>query len=108
MSLSGALLLLLAENRAEARTMFAGVPSLGENKPQTYMQALGRVLVVFMFMTVLHFEFHPISIIINIVAVILMVAVFVGFKTKLCALVLVLWLSGELFFFLLNFAPNVC
>jgi len=93
MSLCGALLLLLAESRVEGRSMFAGVPSLGENKPKTYMQLSGRILVVFMFITVLHFEFHPFLLLQNIVAIVLMGAVTVGYKAKLSALVLVLWLT---------------
>lgn len=100
MSLCGALLLLLAESRVEGRSMFAGVPSLGENKPKTYMQLLGRILVIFMFVTVLHFDFHPLVVIQNIVAIVLMCAVTIGFKTKLCALILVLWLTA------LNFYSN--
>ncbi|KAI7691018.1 hypothetical protein SSS_01965 [Sarcoptes scabiei] len=96
MSLCGSLLLLLAESRAEGRSMFAGVPSLGENKPKTYMQLLGRILVIFMFVTVIHFDMHPLIVLQNIVAIILMSAVTVGFKTKLSSLILVLWLTGIL------------
>ncbi|KAH7636871.1 surfeit locus protein 4 [Dermatophagoides farinae] len=100
MSLCGALLLLLAESRAEGRSMFAGVPTLGENKPKTYMQLLGRILVIFMFVTVLHFDIHPLIVLQNIVAIVLMGAVTVGFKTKLSSLILVLWLT------VLNFYSN--
>lgn len=105
MSLSGALLLLLAENRAEARTMFAGVPSLGENKPKSYMQLLGRIMVVFMFLTVLHFEANLWKILVNIVAISLIVAVTIGFKTKLSSLLLVIGLTRKLveLFCLLSF-----
>lgn len=94
MSLCGALLLLLAESRAERRSMFAGVPSLGENKPKTYLQLLGRILVIFMFVTVIHFDMHPLIVIQNIVAIVLMAAVTIGFKTKLSSLILVMWLTG--------------
>lgn len=96
MSLGGALLLILAETHVEGRSMFAGVPSLGENKPKTYLQATGRILVVFMFATVLHLDFHPLIVLQNIVAITLMGAVTVGYKAKLSALVLVLWLSSKL------------
>jgi len=95
MSLSGALLMILAESRVEGKSLFAGVPSLGENKPKTYMQLSGRILVVFMFITVLHLDFHPLIVLQNIVAIVLMMAVTIGFKTKLSALVLVVWLTGE-------------
>ncbi|KOB75707.1 Surfeit 4-like protein, partial [Operophtera brumata] len=47
------LLLVLAEARAEGKSLFAGVPSLGENKPKTYLQLAGRVLLAFMFVTLL-------------------------------------------------------
>lgn len=103
MSLCGALLLILAESRVEGRSMFAGVPSLGENKPKTYMQLTGRILVVFMFVTVLHLDFHPFIILQNIVAIVLMAAVTVGYKAKLSALVLVLWLSCKLILRFLDF-----
>lgn len=45
LALIGALLLVLAESRGEARSLFAGVPSLGENKPKNFMQLAGRVLL---------------------------------------------------------------
>lgn len=38
--------------------MFAGVPSMGESSPKQYMQLGGRVLLVLMFMTLLHFDFN--------------------------------------------------
>ena len=95
MSLCGALLLLLAESRVEGRSMFAGVPTWGDNKPKTYLQLLGRILVVFMFATVMHFEFYITSILQNIIALVLMAAVTIGYKAKLSSLLLVLWLTGK-------------
>lgn len=56
LALVGALLLVLAESRVEGRSCFAGVPSLGENKPKNFMQLAGRVLLAFMFITLLRFE----------------------------------------------------
>ncbi|CAG9783311.1 unnamed protein product [Diatraea saccharalis] len=56
LALIGALLLVVAEARAEGRSLFAGVPSLGENRPKTYLQLAGRVLLAFMFITLLRFE----------------------------------------------------
>ena len=38
LALLGALLLVLAESRVEGKSLFAGVPSLGENKPKMYLQ----------------------------------------------------------------------
>lgn len=56
LALVGALLLVLAESRVEGRSCFAGVPSLGENKPKNFMQLAGRILLAFMFITLLRFE----------------------------------------------------
>lgn len=50
------MLLVLAESRVEGRSLFAGVPSLGENKPKNVMQLAGRCLLVFMFITLIRFE----------------------------------------------------
>ena len=57
LALIGALLLVLAESRGEARSLFAGVPTMGENKPKNFMQLAGRVLLAFMFITLIRFEF---------------------------------------------------
>lgn len=58
LALIGALLLVLAESKSEGRSLFAGVPSLGENKPKSFMQLAGRILLVFMFITLIRFEFN--------------------------------------------------
>lgn len=100
LSLSGALLLLLAEASGEAKTMFAGLPSMGINQRQNYMQLAGRVLVVFMFLTLIKFEFSVLRFFMIVVGLCLTVCVFIGYKTKLAALVLVVMLT------LLNFILN--
>merc|ERR1712142_1022205 len=100
LALIGALLLVLAESRVEGKSLFAGVPSLGENKPKMYLQLAGRILLVFMFLTLLRFEMSAMQIIQNLVGSLLMVLVTVGYKTKLSALVLVTWLN------ILNFYLN--
>merc|ERR1711997_899240 len=74
LALIGALLLVLAESRVEGKSLFAGVPSLGENKPKMYLQLAGRILLVFVFLTI-------------------------GYKTKLSSLVLVTWLNILNFYF---------
>ena len=99
LALCGALLLVLAESRVEGRSLFPGVPSLGENKPKEYLQLSGRILLIFMFITLLRFDWSPIQIIQNIVGSSLMVLVAIGYKTKLSALVLVLWLNILNFYF---------
>ena len=99
-ALCGGLLLLLAEISGEVKTMFAGVPTGDANKKQSYMQLVGRVLVVFMFMTLFSFEFSPLRLVELAVGTVLMLAMVIGFKTKLAALVLVAWLTT------LNFVLN--
>lgn len=56
LALIGALLLVLAESRVEGKSLFAGVPSMGENKPKNVMQLAGRILLAFMFITLIRFE----------------------------------------------------
>ena len=56
LALIGALLLALAESRVEGKSLFAGVPSFGENKPKMYLPLAGRVLLEFIFLTLLCFE----------------------------------------------------
>lgn len=100
LALIGALLLVLAESRGEAKSLFAGVPSLGENKPKNYLQLTGRILLAFMFITLIRFELSFMQILLDILGSALMVLVTIGYKTKLSALILVLLLST------LNFYHN--
>ncbi|XP_072255564.1 surfeit locus protein 4-like [Pyxicephalus adspersus] len=92
MALGGGLLLLLAESRSEGKSMFAGVPSAGDSSPRQYMQLGGRVLLILMFMTLLRFNASAFEIFQNIFGLTLIILVAIGFKTKLAALTLVLWL----------------
>lgn len=100
LALIGALLLVLAESRVEGRSLFAGVPTLGDNKPKNYLQLAGRVLLAFMFITLIRFEVSFLQIVQDILGSSLMVLVTVGYKTKLSALLLVILLSA------LNFYHN--
>lgn len=75
LALIGALLLVLAESRNEARSLFAGVPSLGDNKPKSFMQLAGRILLAFMFITLIRFELSFLQILQDILGSILMVLV---------------------------------
>jgi ER-derived vesicles protein len=75
LALIGALLLVLAESRGEVRSLFAGVPSMGENKPKNFMQLAGRILLAFMFITLIRFELSFFQVIQDIVGSILMVMV---------------------------------
>lgn len=99
LALVGALLLVLADSHQEARTVFAGIPSLGENKPKNYMQLAGRSLIAFMYITLLRFEISVLQVIQDVLGAILMVLVTIGYKTKLSALILVIVLSSINFYY---------
>ena len=85
-------MLLLAEISGEAKSMFAGVPSLGSNQKQNYMQLAGRLLVIIMFLTLFNFYFSVVHFVIFLVCSALMLCVAVGYKAKLAALILVICL----------------
>lgn len=93
LSLSGGLLLLLVENKPDAKTLFAGVPTLGDNKPKNYMQFIGRLLLVVMFLTLIRVDFSFMHILTNIIGTALIIFVAIGYKTKLSALTLVITLA---------------
>ena len=86
-------MLLLVESKPDAKSLFAGVPTLGDNKPKNYMQFAGRLLLIVMFLTIIRMDFHPIHMCINILGTILIVLVAIGYKTKLSAFTLVIMLS---------------
>jgi len=94
LALVGGLVLLLAECHQEAKTLFAGVPTLDSpNKPKTYMQLAGRILLLLMFITLLKFDVTPFHMLQNLIGTTLILLITVGFKTKLCALLLTCWLT---------------
>ena len=93
LALIGALLLVVAESTNQAKSLFAGVPTLGDNKPKNYMQLAGRILLAFMFFTLIRFEFSFLQIVQDLLGSVLIVLVTVGYKTKLSALCLVLLLT---------------
>jgi len=93
LALSGGVILILAESQAEGKSLFAGLPSLGENTPKTYMQLSGRIMLVLMFLTLLRFEMSPWQIIQNLVGSALIILIAIGYKTKLASLCLVAWLT---------------
>lgn len=105
LALTGALLLLVAESQVENRSLFAGLPSLGENTQKQYLQLGGRILLVLMFITLFRFEASLLQMLIIAGGLGLVLLVAIGYKTKLCALVLVFLLT--LFNFYYNAFWNI-
>lgn len=57
LSLIGSLLLLLAEACQDSRSLLAGLPSVGdESRSRRYLQLGGRLLIVLMFLTLIHWD----------------------------------------------------
>ncbi len=84
---------MIAESKPDAKTLFAGVPTVGDTKPKNYMQFIGRLLLVIMFVTLIRVEFSFLHILINILGSALIILVAIGYKTKLSALTLVIILT---------------
>ncbi|CAF1241875.1 unnamed protein product [Adineta steineri] len=91
-ALIGGLILLMVEDRKDSRALFAGVPTMHNNAPKNYMQLAGRMLLVIMFLTSVHYDLSFVSIIQNLITGVGMLFVAVGYKTKLTALLLVVYL----------------
>lgn len=94
LALCGAVMLLLAESKQEARSLFVGVPTMEnvQNNPKNLMQLSGRIMLVLMFLSLLKFTWKPMDLIKNVIGTTLMSCIAVGFRTKVNSLILVIWL----------------
>lgn len=94
LSLIGGIALLFSETfETGRRMMFAGLPSLDTHSSHVnYLQLSGRVLLVLMFLTIQRWELSFFYVIETTLACTLMFAVTIGWKTKLSALALVVYL----------------
>lgn len=86
-------MLIYVDSRQDVKSMFAGLPSFGENRPKNLMQLFGRTTVTFMFINLINLEFSWYAMVLLPLAGVLMFMVAIGYKTKLCACVLVIWLN---------------
>eukprot|EP01137_Pigoraptor_chileana_P032337 Opistho-2@21557 len=95
LALTGGLILLLAEVRGPGRIVFAGVPvaETQQERQKNVLVLLGRVLCLLMFFTLIHGEMSPLRVVFSVIGSALIVLVFIGYKTKLSALSLVVFLA---------------
>ena len=98
LSLLGSLFLVVAESLVEEKAFPVGLPSLGENCIKKYLLLAGRILMLFMFEMVLRFDMTSSQILQNIVGTIFMLLFAIGFKTRLSALVMVIWMASLNFY----------
>ena len=68
------------------------MPAVEHNKRRSYMQLAERLLVISVFVTMFHIELDLVQWLQNAAACVLMLCVIFDYKTKLKALVLVIWL----------------
>lgn len=93
LSLVGGLALLFTETFEDGRkNLFAGLPAVENRNHVNYIQLFGRVTLVFMFLTIQRWELTFFYVIETTCACALMFAVSIGWKTKLSALALAIYL----------------
>ncbi|KAF9288255.1 hypothetical protein BGZ68_000540 [Mortierella alpina] len=94
LSVIGGLLMVVSDSLSKRRQLFAGLPSITENDKRTYFQLAGRVLLIFLFVGfALHGTWSLTRVIGSLIGLIACVMIAVGFKAKLSASFLVLFLS---------------
>jgi len=94
LSLVGAVLLILAENRKDSNKVFHQMPMMNDPNKSTksYMQLSGRILLVLMFLSLLRFSANWLEILRNIIGCSLIFVITIGFKTRLFSVIMVFWL----------------
>ncbi|KAF9949300.1 hypothetical protein BGZ72_008908 [Mortierella alpina] len=94
LSVIGGLLMVVSDSLSKRRQLFAGLPSITENDKRTYFQLAGRVLLIFLFVGfALHGTWSLTRVIGSLIGLVACVMIAVGFKAKLSAMFLVLFLS---------------
>jgi uncharacterized membrane protein YphA (DoxX/SURF4 family) len=93
LSVTGGLLLLLAETMPKEKNLFAGLPMISENKRSAYIQLLGRILLVFLFFSVVWGKMTLVRLSLSILGLLVCMMVAVGFKAKWSAAFFVTILS---------------
>ncbi|KAI0980864.1 hypothetical protein GJ496_005895 [Pomphorhynchus laevis] len=94
LALVGGLLLLLVEETKASLSIYTGIPTSPKGEQSTNaLQLVGRILLIFMFASILHFRNSLYLICIDIFGTAMMTLVTIGFKTKLCSTVLFFYLG---------------
>ncbi|KAG0055791.1 hypothetical protein BGZ83_007371 [Gryganskiella cystojenkinii] len=94
LSVIGGLLMVVSDSLNKRRQLFAGLPSVTENNKRTYFQLAGRVLLIFLFLGfAMHGTWSLSRVIASLIGFAACVMIAVGFKAKLSAMFLVLFLS---------------
>jgi uncharacterized membrane protein YphA (DoxX/SURF4 family) len=94
LSVMGGLLMLLADSMgSKKKALFAGLPSMNETDKTMYLQLLGRILLVVLFVSsVASGEMTLLRIIVSIIGLAGCIMVVVGFKAKYSAWIMIAFL----------------
>lgn len=93
-SVFGGLIFLVAESRGKAKTLFAGVPEIENNKPKDYLQLGGRCLVILMFFNFITLDTSSFLLVLqDVFGFGMVILVFIGYKTNLSVFATLLYLN---------------
>jgi len=101
LSLVGAVLLVIAENKRTTGNIFHRFPSMDDPSKNAKSKILlvGRILLVLMFLSLLKFSSAWTEVLRNLIGIVLIILITIGFKTRLFSVVMVLWLLVLNFYF---------